>query len=239
MNSVVVGHAFAALLWVGAGAVPRGTALPDITPTPARGVTYDVVELGVQVPEGVSTGAFAVNEHRQAVGWVGGMPAVFSPRGHARVFDDKPGVALRIDAAGAVEGRRLSDTAGQGRRFAWKDGRWIDAAIEANVSTDNPTTSHRALALDGAATARLHGRNERGHAVGESDAGLGTASRAVLRRDGRVVDLSALPEARASGWRHLWVAYAINEDGVIVGLGERANGDTRGFMLVPRALSQR
>jgi hypothetical protein len=235
MNSVVVGHALAALLWVGAGAVPQGTALPPTAPAPAHGAVYDIVELGAQVPDGVSTGAFAVNEHRQAVGWVGGLPAVFSPRGQARVFDDKPGVALRIDAAGAVEGRRLSDAAGQDRRFAWKDGRWIDAAIEANASNDNlATTNHRALALDGAATAWLHGRNERGHAVGESDAGSGTASRAVLRRDGRVIDLSALPEARARGWKHLWVAYAINKDGVIVGLGERANGDTRGFMLVPR-----
>jgi probable HAF family extracellular repeat protein len=56
---------------------------------------------------------------------------------------------------------------------------------------------------------------------------------AFLWEDGKLTDLSKLPEVKAAGWILLISAVAINDDGVIVGAGIAADGRTRGFMLVP------
>jgi probable HAF family extracellular repeat protein len=56
---------------------------------------------------------------------------------------------------------------------------------------------------------------------------------AFLWEDGKLTDLSSLPEVKAAGWVHLITAIAINDDGVIVGAGDTTGGRTRGFMLVP------
>jgi probable HAF family extracellular repeat protein len=56
---------------------------------------------------------------------------------------------------------------------------------------------------------------------------------AFLWEDGKLTDLSNLPEVKAAGWVQLHTAIAINDDGVIVGAGITTGSRMRGFMLVP------
>jgi probable HAF family extracellular repeat protein len=56
---------------------------------------------------------------------------------------------------------------------------------------------------------------------------------AFLWEDGKLTDLSNLPEVKAAGWVQLHTAIAINDDGVIVGAGLTTGDRMRGFMLVP------
>lgn len=91
----------------------------------------------------------------------------------------------------------------------------------------------RAVALRGASTSLVSGINDLGAAVGYSDTGAGTATRAILWQRGKVTDLSALPEVAAEGWTSLYGACAINNGGTIVGGGVKAGVGNRAFMLRP------
>jgi hypothetical protein len=57
-------------------------------------------------------------------------------------------------------------------------------------------------------------------------------SRAFLWDNGRMIDLSSLPEVKAAGWSELTNAMGINDHGQIVGYGLRA-GELRNFLLTP------
>jgi probable HAF family extracellular repeat protein len=76
--------------------------------------------------------------------------------------------------------------------------------------------------------------NNAGQVVGSSEVVWGDRweERAFLWDNGRMIDLSSLPEVKAAGWSELTEAMGINDHGQIVGYGIRA-GELRNFLLTP------
>jgi hypothetical protein len=194
---------------------------------------YDVVELGREVEREVSTGALAVDDRGIAVGWVGDRPALFAADGRAERLGDRAGRAIGFDRLGRVIGRHFGSDDGPASAFVRHGAALVETADVPSEAA--ASTAWARPALPGAFFAEGYGGNRHGDVVGTSDTGTGRPQRAALLRRGRVVDLGSLPQVRAAGWRHLLVAYAINDRGVIVGVGDRDTGAVRGFMLVPRS----
>jgi hypothetical protein len=92
----------------------------------------------------------------------------------------------------------------------------------------------RPFGLTGESSSQPSAMNDAGVVVGSSTFSGEPQTRAVVWKRGRTTDLSALPEALAAGWRTLYQATAVNNNGVIVGNGIRNDGTERGFMLIPR-----
>ncbi len=221
----------AATMFAAIGASARGGRPPT---------DYDVIELGRDIDRDTSTGALAVSDLGIAVGWVGDAPAIFSSDGRAERLGDRAGRAIGFDRAGRVVGRFFGSDDGMPPSVFVRHGSVLleaPPARRADALTDAGRTHPRA-ALPGAFFAESYGANGHGDVVGTSDTGVGSMQRAVLQRASRVIDLGALPNVGAAGWRRLLVAYAINDRGAVVGVGERDPGVVRGFMLIPRVVSR-
>ena len=197
--------------------------------------SWTVFELGAEIDAAVSTGALAINDAGVAAGWVGDAPALFTPDGRARRLGERPGRALGFDRDGHVVGRFFGADDGPPVAFVGRGARLVETtSLEAAAMPDEAHMRSRPQ-LPRAFFAQAYGRNRAGDVVGTSDTGVGSAARAVMQAvQGDAIDLEALPEVRAAGWRQLLVAYAINNRGAIVGVGTRRDGAMRGFLLMPR-----
>ena len=78
--------------------------------------------------------------------------------------------------------------------------------------------------------------NSAGQSVGQKfDGNADPRSRGRLwTADGQPVALDVLPEAAASGWHALGESTALNDRGVIVGVGQTDERNVRAYMLVPK-----
>ena len=192
--------------------------------------SWKVIELGADVDPAVSTGALAIDDAGLAAGWVGEVPALFTPDGRVQPLGDRPGRALGFDREGRVVGRFFGADDGPPVAFVVRG-----AVLVETASIDAVAMPDARPALPRAFFAQAYARNRAGDVVGTSDVGAGTAARAVMQApQGDVINLDALHVVRAAGWRQLLVAYAINNRGLIVGVGMRDNGAMRGFLLTPR-----
>ena len=87
--------------------------------------------------------------------------------------------------------------------------------------------------LSGDVCSTATGINAHDQVVGGSQATCGDGGRGILWDNGRLANLNDLI-APVAGWRtQVQFAYAINDQGVIFGVGVLANGDERAVALVP------
>jgi probable HAF family extracellular repeat protein len=200
----------------------------------ASAASWTVVELGADVDASVTTGALAVNHAGIAAGWVGNVPALFTPDGRAERLGARAGRAMGFDADGRVVGRFLGSDEALATTFVRHGAALVELPASSPFAPQRPAPADANVALPGAFFAQAYGGNRGGDVVGTSDTGPGTAQRAVMRLPGgNMIDLGALAPVRAAGWRQLLVAYAINDRGAVVGVGTRRDGALRGFMLLP------
>jgi probable HAF family extracellular repeat protein len=147
-----------------------------------------------------------------AVLWQHGTPINLGSLGG--VFGNIP---FDINNRGQVVGQ--SDLPGDTRlhAFLWQDG----------VMTDLGSLS------DALPTSEAIGINNQGQVVGFSQdaAGDDASSVAVLWENGTITDLNTVIPAGSPLF--LMEALAINDRGEIAGFGRLANGDHRGFLLIP------
>lgn len=82
-----------------------------------------------------------------------------------------------------------------------------------------------------------------GHAVSINDSGQvagwhyrrdSTYFAGFIWEKGRITDIQDLPDVKAAGWKVIWDARAINNEGVVFGTGFRDFNKWHGYMLVPR-----
>jgi probable HAF family extracellular repeat protein len=156
---------------------------------------YAIHDLGPAAP-GAASEAMAINAIGQAVGWTAASasgqpsPALFEVGVPPVVLNSLSGVAVAINRGGDVIGEKTYTD--RFAAFFWRDG----------VTTDVPS-------LGGPLGTLLHGLNDRGTAIGWSQATDG-AVHAVLFRRGRLVDLGTWGADAAQG-------HAINNQGVMIG----------------------
>lgn len=118
------------------------------------------------------------------------------------------------DGNGAYAINNRGDVAG----FVWSGRSRMKAVVV------NANGKERTYALNNGGNSAAYGINDAGDAVGES------CGRAVLMREGRTLDLNLLVPTNPG--RTLTVAYAINNQGVIVGVGT-IGGSAHAFRLIP------
>ncbi len=124
--------------------------------------------------------------------------------------------ARAINEKGEVVGTAKT-TQGYNRAFVW-----------------HPDTGMVDLGTLGGRDSSAKAINNTGQVVGSSEVVWGHRweERAFLWDNGRMIDLSSLPEVQAAGWSKLYDAMGINDHGQIVGYGIRA-GELRNFLLTP------
>lgn len=177
-------------------------------------------------PGGVGTSAYAVNASGQVVGGSGTTPG--APQ-YVHAFLRQPdgamvdlgtlsggpyaSIAYDINNAGQVVGR--SDVApGYTRPFIWEAGKGM-------MDLGSPAGTNSAIAV---------AINNVGDVVGQVSGPWGPYP--VLWHDGKVINLSDLPEVSDAGFSYLVSANDINDSGQIVGVGA-VGGVGHAFLLSP------
>ena len=130
--------------------------------------------------------------------------------------------ANAVDPAGQVGGFSLAAD-GSGHAFLYTDGKMNDLGTLGGAGMIDPTTGNPNGAL---------GSNARGEVVGFSATDDG-AIHALLFTNGQMIDLNAITDLSAGGFKVLTVAKAINDSSLIVGDGIMTTGDRHAFLLVP------
>ena len=130
--------------------------------------------------------------------------------------------ASAIDPAGQVAGFSLAAD-GSAHAYFYTNGTMRDLGNLGGAGMIDPTTGNQNGAL---------GTNIRGEVVGFGAMEDGSLH-AFLYADSQMVDLNAMADLSAGGFKVLTVAKAINDYGLIVGDGIMNTGDRHAFLLVP------
>jgi probable HAF family extracellular repeat protein len=134
--------------------------------------------------------------------------------------------ANAIDPAGQVAGFSLAGD-GSGHAFFFTNGTMHDLGNLGGVGMIDPTTGNKNGAL---------GTNIRGEIVGFGATDDGSLH-AFLYANGEMVDLNAITDLTAGGFKVLTAAKAINDFGLIVGDGIMTTGDRHAFLLMPAGVA--
>jgi len=202
---------------------------------PRRGYVFDggvVTDIGIIGASDQGTRhsyAYAINNHGQVVGEYD-SPLWPEDNGHRHAFVWERGVMTDLHHAPGIGGLAS-------RAMDVNDWGWIVGEAQWDVSRQEEPTVWRGgvpelLGNLGYAGGIVLGVSNRGEMVGITfkEGGL---PRAVIWRDGEVVDLTELIP-QDEGWAFLTHAWDITEDGRIVGVGQRNGAWDQVYMLVPR-----
>jgi probable HAF family extracellular repeat protein len=193
----------------------------------------------------------------------GAIVGSYQDAGSERAFLYRDGVLTDLGAPGASAGLQAAsfatsvnarnDVVGSmnGHAFLYADGAMRDlGTLGGNGSVAKGINDHgqvvgfaadehgqpNAFLYDGAMKAlpgggynEAVGINNRVQVIGSGEGRYG-----YLIADSKVLALDTLPAVRALGWHHL-EPKGINDRGWIVGTAQNANGDSRAFLLLPRA----
>jgi probable HAF family extracellular repeat protein len=131
--------------------------------------------------------------------------------------------ANTVDPSGQVGGFSLAAD-GSGHAFFYTNGTINDLGTLGGAGMIDPATGGN---QNGAL-----GSNARGEVVGFSATDDGSVH-AFLFTNGQMVDLNAITDLSAGGFKVLTVAKAINDSSLVVGDGIMTTGDRHAFLLVP------
>lgn len=201
-------------------------------------------------PPNCQAKALAINDSGQAAGW-GLGPFVTGPLGsynaNQAVMWDANGQPTGLGSLGNFfnDQANAMNSKGDVVGYSQIDGPTVHAVLWQNGNPQNPQDLGAIPGIDplyGVANitdtnSSAWGVNSKGNVVGVSGAGTnialqGSGGRAFLYTNGQVYDLLSLL-APGTNWRRLEVAWAINDNGMIVGLGIDANQQEHGFLLTP------